>query len=88
MAYLIEAFNLGSYELEGGKLSQIFVRINDPDTLRRAAQDPRYSNALIVEVEKKHERSGAQMEEFFQSDWNDKGRWDFIERYFLGRLDG
>ena len=85
MAYLIEAFNLGSYEVEGGRLSQIFIRINDPYRLRRAALDPRYSNALITEVEKKHDRSGKQMEKFFKSNWNDTKRWDYIENYFLGK---
>jgi len=87
MAYLVEAFNLGSYELEGGKLSQIFIRINDPYKLRRAALDPRYSNSLITEVEKKHDRSGEQMEAFFKSDMADEERWNYIESYFLGRLE-
>jgi len=87
IAYLVEAFNLGSYELEGGRLSQIFIRINDPYKLRRAALDPRYSNSLITEVEKKHDRSGAQMEAFFKSDMTDEERWDYIESYFLGRLE-
>lgn len=87
MAYLIEAFNLGSYELKGGKLSQIFIRISDAYKLRQAALDPRYSNSLITEVEKKHDRSAAQMEAFFKSDMADKERWDYIENYFLGRLE-
>ena len=86
MAYLIEAFDLGSFELEGGKLSQIFIRINDRYRLRRAAIDPRYSNSLITEVEKKHERSIVQMEQFFKSTMSDIERWTYIENYFLGRI--
>ena len=84
MAYLIEGFNLGSYELQGGKLSQIFIRINDPYKLGRAALDPRYSNQVIAEVERKHDRSSTQMEEFFKSPMNDVERWEYIEHYFLG----
>lgn len=85
MACLIEAFNLGSYQVQGGKLSQIFIRINDPYKLRRAALDQRYSNSLITEVEKKHDRAANQMEAFFKSDMTDQERWDYIEDYFLGR---
>lgn len=85
MACLIEAFGLGSYQVEGGKLSEIFIRINDPYKLRRAALDQRYSNSIITEIEKKHDRSGEQMEEFFMLDMTDEERWNHIENYFLGR---
>lgn len=86
MAYLIEGFNLGSYELQGGKLSQIFIRINDPYKLGRAALDPRYSNQIITEVEKRHQRSGVQMEKFFRAEMTDVERWNYIENYFLGLM--
>ncbi len=85
MACLVEAFGLGSYQVEGGRLSQIFVRINDPYKLRRAALDPRYSNSIITDIEKRHDRSGAQMEEFFTGELTDEERWSYIESYFLGR---
>ena len=87
MACLIEGFGLGSYQVEGGRLSQIFIRINDPYKLRRAALDQRYSNSLITEIEKKHDRSGKQMEAFFTSGMTDKERWSYIENYFLGRAE-
>ena len=68
------------------KLSQIFIRINDPYKLGRAALDPRYSNQVIAEVERKHDRSSMQMEKFFRAEMTDVERWNYIENYFLGLM--
>lgn len=87
IAYLIESFLLGSYELKGGKLSQIFIRINDPYKVRLLAGDPKYSNSIVQDIERRHERSVEQMESFFLSLMGNNERWDYIERYFLGRLE-
>ena len=87
IAYLIESLLLGSYELRGGKLSQIFIRINDPYKLTLFAIDPRYSNSVVQDIERRHERSIKQMEYFFRSQMTDNERWDYTENYFLGRLE-
>jgi len=87
IAYLIESLLLGSYELRGGKLSQIFIRINDPYKLTLFAIDPKYSNSVVQDVERRHERSINQMANFFHSQMANSERWDYIENYFLGRLE-
>jgi len=40
---------------------------------------------MITDIEKRHDRSGAQMEEFFTGELTDEERWSYIESYFLGR---
>ncbi len=85
-AYVLEAFGLGTYELTGGRLSRILVRFNDPYRLLRYADDERYTNALITDVQRRHERAMQQMEEFFGREMSNTERWDYIEQYFLGRI--
>jgi len=85
IAYLIESFLLGNYEIQGGQLSQIFIRINEPYKLKLFATDQRYSNLILQEVENRHRRSVETMEHFFKSTLDHKQRWDFIENYFLGK---
>ena len=87
IAYLIESLLLGSYERKGGKLSQIFIRINDPYKLTLLAGDPKYSNSIVQDIERRHERAINQMEYFFHSQMNDAERWGYIEDYFLGKLE-
>jgi len=86
IAYLIESLLLGSYQVSGGKLSQIYIRINEPYKLQLFAGDPDYSNQVLQDIYKKHKRSVEQMEEFFTSQMTNVKRWDHIENYFLGRL--
>lgn len=85
VAYLIEAFNLGSYESVGGQYPQIFIRINDPSKLRGIAEWSSYHNRIVEDIERRHERSVKIMERFFSSEMSNDARWDFIESYFLGR---
>jgi len=86
IAYLIESLLLGSYQVSGGKLSQIYIRINEPYKLQLLAGDRNYTNEVLQDIYKKHKRSVEQMEEFFTSKMNNVERWDYIENYFLGRL--
>lgn len=87
LAYLIESLLLGSYEVSGGRLSQIYIRINEPYRLQLFAADPNYSNEVLQDIYKKHQRSIKQMEDFFTSPMTNAERWDYIENYFLGRLE-
>ena len=84
LAYMIETFNLGTYELSGGELPSIFIRINDPLKLNKLAKKD-YTNLILKRIEQKQENSVKIMEDFFMSNDNDVNRWDFIEDYFLGR---
>ncbi len=84
IAYLIEAFKLGNYELIGGQLPQIFIRINDPFKLKILIQKDSYSNEILQDVDNRHKRGIKIMEKFFTDEISNKKRWDFIEKYFMG----
>lgn len=85
IAYLIESLNLGNYELLGGQLPQIYIRINDAYKLKTVVEDQNYKNLILQDVENRQKRSVKLMEKFFISEMNNNERWNFIEDYFLGK---
>ncbi|MBX3009773.1 MAG: ATP-dependent DNA helicase RecQ [Melioribacteraceae bacterium] len=86
LAYLLEIFDLATYELSGGDLPQLFVRINDPLKIKTLSERA-YQNNVVTDVERRHSRSVEIMTYFFQAEITDELRWQFIENYFLGRDD-
>ena len=84
LAYILEMFDLATYELSGGELPQIFIRINDPLKIERFATST-YENSVVEDVHQRQKSSVALLEKFFQTDMTDSQRWQFVEDYFLGR---
>jgi hypothetical protein len=88
LSYVIEAFSLGSYEVKGGESPEIFIRINDPSKIRSLGNDSsRYSNSILKDIKDRQRRSGKILEKFFTEFNKDETRWDFIEEYFLGKIN-
>lgn len=86
-AFILEAFKLGSYRLEGGKEPQVFIRINYPTAIRRLAENnEHYSNSLIQNIQKRHEISVDIVSNFLSQEMDTDERWTFIEDYFLGKI--
>lgn len=84
LAILLELFGLASYEIIGGKNTEIFVRVNDPSKLRRLSQT-NYNNSILTDIERKRSRSQKIITGFMKKEMDDNQRWDIIENYFLGR---
>lgn len=85
-AFILEAFKLGNYMLEGGKEPQVFIRINYPTAIRRLAENSeKYTNGLIQDIEKRHAISVDIVQDFLSEDLNTDEKWTFIEDYFLGK---
>ena len=83
--YLLEIFDLASYEILGGESPEIFVRLNDPLKVRRlTSENFNYRNEILQAVKKRHENSTKILRKFFVDLKTDVERWDFIEDYFLG----
>jgi ATP-dependent DNA helicase RecQ len=83
LAYILEAFDLASYEISGGEKPGIFIRVNDPLKLKRLA-DGNYTNELLEEIDRRQKTSVSVMEHFFMNPMTTDERWEFIEKYFLG----
>ena len=84
VAYILEAFSLGSYELSGGRLPQIFIRISDPFRINLILKNGKYKNDILRNIEERHSRGIKIMEQFFGSKMSNEERWNYIENYFLG----
>ncbi|OPJ62559.1 DEAD/DEAH box helicase [Clostridium oryzae] len=83
LATILELFRLGTYELVGGKNTEIFIRINDPMKIKRLANGD-YSNGVLKDIERKRRKSQNVLKGFMEGDFNDDERWEIIENYFLG----
>ncbi len=81
---LLEITDLASYDLKGGENAEIFLRVNDPEKIRRLAYS-NYKNGVLKEIKRKHKDSQELLRRFFTCPMSDEKRWDFIESYFLGR---
>ncbi|MDD3925234.1 MAG: helicase-related protein, partial [bacterium] len=88
LAIMLELFGLASYEILGGKNTEIFIRLNDPQKLLRLTNSNyNYSNALLSDIARRRESSQKIQASFLKAELSDKERWDIIENYFLGRDD-
>jgi RecQ family ATP-dependent DNA helicase len=84
LGYLLETFDLGTYELRGGDVPAIFVRINDPLKIESLVKRG-YKNDVLQGIENRHKKSVEIMRYFFKNDLDNSQRWDLIENYFLGK---
>lgn len=85
LASIMQLFNMATYELNGGRSPEIFVRINDPQKLKRiASSDRKYNNRILTEIEARHKRAIKLMNHFMMNEYTNDERWSIIEEYFLG----
>lgn len=83
---LLAMFNIIQYDMYGGENPEIFIRINDPERIRAIAEgDITYKNMIVERAAEKHERDIKVLKKFILELKNDQERWDYIERYFLGK---
>lgn len=81
---LLENVGLASYDLKGGEKAEIFLRVNDPEKIKRLAYS-NYQNEVLKEIKRRHADSQELLRQFFTCSMENDRRWDFIESYFLGR---
>ncbi len=83
---LLSVFDYITYEVLGGEEPEIFIRLNDPEKIRRiVSQEIKYSNSYVHRAKEKHERDVKVLSKFFVDLQTDEQRWDYIEDYFLGK---
>lgn len=83
LSILLELFALATYEVVGGKNTEIFIRINDPMKIKRLSIS-NYRNTILTDIERKRKKSQEVLQYFMKSKLSDEERWDVIENYFLG----
>ena len=81
---LLEMLDLATYESKGGDNPMIFVRINDPDRIKKDSENDSFKNELLTRTAKRHEISNEIFDHFFTNTFSSEERWDYIEEFFLG----
>lgn len=82
---LLSLLDLITYEILGGDNPEIFIRLNDPEKIRKiVARQVYYSNDYVDRAREKHNRDVKILDYFFRKLNNDTDRWNFIEDYFAG----
>ena len=83
---LLSLLDIVSFEIEGGNNPEIFIRLNAPDKIKNIIEDKiLYKNRYVELAKEKHYRAVKILDYFFRKFGNDDlGRWNFVEKYFLG----
>ena len=84
---VLEALDVLSFQMIGGANSQIYIYVNQIQTLRNILKNPaRYRNRLLETVAERHTVSVKMLTYLYENDFTSKERWDLLEDYFLGRI--
>lgn len=84
LGYFLEILELGVFEVKGGENPMVFIRLNDPDRIKRDSHDQNYNNTLLTKTLERHYISNRIFDHFFLNNFSNEDRWNFIEDYFLG----
>ena len=83
---ILSMFDYVSYEIVGGEQPEIFIRLNSPSLIENIVMGKiKYENDYVKFAYKKHDRDVKILHKFFTELTNDKERWEYIEKYFLGQ---
>ena len=82
---LLSLFNLIQYDMYGGENPEIFIRINEPNRIKKIVDGSiEYKNNIVLKAAQKHKRDNEIFLKFIKEMKTDEERWDYIEKYFLG----
>lgn len=84
---IMELFDLISYTFTAGEKPEYFVRVNSASELEKIVNNPGYHSATLRDITQMHYDSINYMTYFFKCLKTNSERWDFIEDYFLGRVE-
>ena len=85
---IMELFDLVSYTFTAGEKPEYFVRVNSASEMERIVNNPGYHSSTLRGITQMHYDSINYMTYFFKDLKTNEQRWDFIEDYFLGRVEG
>lgn len=87
LGQVLQILELAIVDISSGSSPEFFIRVNSPSSLERIINNSNYVSKTVILVGQKHKESVALMERFFTELHTDEARWDFIESYFLGRIE-
>ena len=84
---ILETLDVLSFEMIGGANSQLYIYINQIQSLKNILNNPhRYTNRLLDMVSERHLISVKMLTYLYESGFNSAQMWDLLEDYFLGTI--
>ena len=84
---ILEALDVLSFKMIGGANSQLYIYINQIQTLKNIINAPgNYKNKLLQSVSDRHLISVNMLTYLYENDFSSEERWNIIENYFLGQI--
>lgn len=87
LAQLLELLGYAETQIMSGDRPQFFIRVNSPYAIEKIINNENYYSHMVRAVGERHKRARAIMQRFFTTMPTSKEKWDFIEKYFLGKID-
>ena len=84
---MMELLDLITYTFEAGNRAEFFVRVNSERAILKIINNPNYHSKTLSMINNLHYDSKRYMKYFFEQLKTDEERWNFIEDYFLGRVE-
>lgn len=84
---ILESFNVLTFKVLGGANSQIYIYVNQTQSMYNIIKNPQsYKNRILKKVNDRHRLSVLMMSHLFSNKYKSNEIWDKIEEYFLGRI--
>lgn len=84
---ILEALDILSFNMIGGANSQLYIYINQIQSLKNIISSPgTYDNKLLKSVSERHLISVKMLSYLYENDFSSNERWDILESYFLGQI--
>lgn len=82
---IFESMGILSFEMIGGANSQLYIYVNQIQSLKNILNAPyNYNNRLLEAVAERHLISVKMLTYLYEGDFSNDDRWDLLENYFLG----
>lgn len=82
---ILESLDSLTFEMLGGANSQLYIYINQMQTLKNIINAPyKYSNRLLETISERHTLSVKMLTYIYENEFDSEAIWDLIEDYFLG----
>lgn len=84
---ILESLGVLSFEMLGGANSQLYIYVNQIQSLKNILNAPyRYNNRLLDTVADRHLISVKMLTYLYEGDFSNEERWNLLEDYFLGTI--
>ncbi|MFN7310011.1 MAG: hypothetical protein ACK5T0_01445 [Vampirovibrionales bacterium] len=86
--YLLSYLGFCDLKIDGGEGKSIYLHISKPQKIKNIVESKKYSSQALRDFNDIYETGKNKVVHFIKEEFeNNQKRWDYIEDYFLGRLD-